>query len=143
MIREAAPVNRNTAVVLFGGGTLLLSPWIDRVPALLMAYYPGQEGGTALAEILFGRINPSGKLPFVIPCREDDFPDMDWSAAKQHYEYYYGYTKLEKESIRPLMPFVFGLSYTRFALSHAAFSTDRTVIWASCRIKNAGSVTGT
>ena len=69
------------------------------------------------AEILFGDVNPSGKLPFVIPQDEADLPQVDWEATEQYYGYYHGYTKLEKEGIAPLYPYGHGLSYTTFKVS--------------------------
>lgn len=117
LILAAGPENKNSAVVMIGGNTITMKEWQDCVGAALMAYYPGQEGGTAIAEILFGDVNPSGKLPFVIPADEKDLPQVDWEATEQYYEYYHGYTKLEKEGIAPLYPYGFGLSYTTFEIS--------------------------
>ncbi len=73
LINEAGPLNKNSAVVLIGGNMIMMTEWIDKVSSVLMAYYPGQEGGTAIAEILFGDVNPSGKLPFVVPYRKATF----------------------------------------------------------------------
>ena len=125
-------------VVLIGGNTITLKEWQDSVGAVLMAYYPGQEGGTALAEILFGDVNPSGKLPFVIPADEKDLPQVDWEATEQYYGYYHGYTKLEKEGIAPLYPYGHGLSYTTFKVSDAEFGTTEDGVAASCTVKNTG-----
>ena len=125
LIRAVAPENKNSVVVLMGGNTIMVSEWLDAVSAVLMAYYPGQEGGTAIAEILFGDVNPSGKLPFVIPERESDLPQVNWDTTEQWYDYYHGYAKLEKEGIEPLFPYGFGLSYTRFELSDAEFQVKK------------------
>jgi len=141
-IKTVGPVNENTIVVLIGGSTIIPTEWIDSVPAVLMAYYPGQEGGTALAEILFGKCNPSGKLPFVIPYRQEDLPTVDWNAEHQHYDYYHGYAKLEKEGTKPLFPFGFGLSYTSFEISQPQFFHDEENVYASCSVKNTSSSTG-
>ncbi len=148
LIRAVAPENKNSVVVLMGGNTIMMSEWLDAVSAVLMAYYPGQEGGTAIAEILFGDVNPSGKLPFVIPERESDLPQVNWDTTEQWYDYYHGYAKLEKEGIEPLFPYGFGLSYTRFELSDAEFlvKKDETgescAVQASCIIKNVGKREG-
>lgn len=141
-IREIGPCCRNTAVVLFGGGTIIPTEWMDAAPAILMAYYPGQEGGTALAEILFGKVNPSGHLPFVVPYREDELPAVDFTAEEVFYAYYHGYTRLEKNHIRPLFPFGFGLSYTSFALEQPEFSVEENMLCAACTVKNTGAVSG-
>ena len=143
LIQAAGPENPNSVVVLIGGNTITLKEWQDSVGAVLMAYYPGQEGGTALAEILFGDVNPSGKLPFVIPADEKDLPQVDWEATEQYYGYYHGYTKLEKEGIAPLYPYGHGLSYTTFKVSDAEFGTTEDGVAASCTVKNTGDRTGT
>lgn len=138
LILAAAPENMNSAVVLIGGNTLLISDWADQVSAVLMAYYPGQEGGRALAEILFGDVNPSGKLPFVLPERESDLPQVDWDTENQWYEGYHGYARLDQAGVKPLRPYGFGLSYTSFAYADAAFGVEGDTVWASCRVTNTG-----
>lgn len=143
LIRAAGPVNPKSAVVMIGGNTITMKEWQDCVGAALMAYYPGQEGGTAIAEIVFGDVNPSGKLPFVIPADEKDLPQVDWEATEQYYGYYHGYTKLEKEGIEPLYPYGHGLSYTTFAVDGASFAADGENVSATCKVKNTGAVAGT
>jgi beta-glucosidase len=98
MIRSAGPENKRSAVVLIGGGTILITGWKDSVSSILMAYYPGQEGGTAIAEILLGKLSPGGKLPFVLSVREEDLPRIQWDTENQWYDYYHGYRKLEKKT---------------------------------------------
>ena len=82
-------------------------------------------------KVIFGDVNPSGKLPYVVPVDEKDLPQVDWEATEQYYGYYHGYTKLEKEGIAPLYPYGFGLSYTTFACSDAKFGADEEKICAS------------
>jgi beta-glucosidase len=103
-----------------------------------MAYYPGQEGGRAIAEIIFGDINPSGKLPFVLPRQEEDLPRINWETTNVYYDYYHGYAKLEKEKIKPMLPYGFGLSYTSFRISDPWFDKNEKEFIASCRIQNTG-----
>lgn len=141
-IKAVGPVNQNSCVVLIGGNMILLEEWRESVSAILMAYYPGMEGGTAIAEILFGKVNPSGKLPFVITKREEDLPQIDWFADRQYYDYYHGYRKLQKEGLEPSFPFGFGLSYTRFSVSEAAFEAREGRIEASCTVRNIGEIKG-
>ena len=143
LIKAVGPVNKNSAAVLIGGNMVMITEWKDCVSAILMAYYPGMEGGKALAEILFGDVNPSGKLPFVLPYNESDLPQVDWDTTKQHYDYYHGYTKLEKEGVKPLLPYGFGLSYTTFQVSEASFAVEGDKVFATCKIKNTGKVEGT
>lgn len=143
LILAAGPVNKKSAVVMIGGNTITMKEWQDSIGAALMAYYPGQEGGTAIAEVLFGDVNPSGKLPYVVPVDEKDLPQVDWEATEQYYGYYHGYTKLEKEGIEPLYPYGFGLSYTTFEMSDPAFKCVDNQVCASCTVKNTGDKAGT
>ena len=139
LVHEISAVNSRTAVVLVGGGMIMMTEWIHEPAAVMMAYYPGQEGGTAVAEVLFGEVNPSGKLPFVVPYRTADLPKVDWFADDQYYEYYHGYTRLEKLGIEPLFPYGFGLSYTTFACSDLMASVEDGKLTAACRVKNTGT----
>lgn len=142
LIQEVGPINKNSAVILIGGNMIMMEEWKDCASSILMAYYPGMEGGTAIAEILFGDVNPSGKLPYVIPYNESDLPHVNWDTTSQHYDYYHGYTKLEKEGIRPSVPYGFGLSYTSFNISNARFGVEGDNIIAQCRVENIGERKG-
>lgn len=139
LIKEVGPVNPNSVVVMIGGSMIMMEEWKDYVNAILMAYYPGMEGGTALGQILFGDINPSGKLPFVIPKNESDLPEINWETDYQRYEYFHGYTKLDKEKIEAVYPYGFGLSYTKFDISNVSFSRSGNYIEARCDVTNEGS----
>jgi beta-glucosidase len=142
LLKEVGPVNENSVAVLIGGNMILMEEWKDCVSAVLMAYYPGMEGGTALAEILFGDVNPSGKLPYVVVKNEEDLPYVNWDTTSQHYDYYHGYTKLEKEGIEPAVPYGFGMSYTTFKVSAPEFSGSEQGITARCKVTNTGSREG-
>ncbi|WP_276929709.1 beta-glucosidase [Herbinix luporum] len=142
LIKAVGPMNDNSAVVLIGGNMIMIDEWKDSVSSILMAYYPGMEGGTAIAEILFGDVNPSGKLPFVIPVKESDLPQVNWDTEYQYYDYYHGYAKLEKEGVKPSVPYGFGLSYTSFEISEAEFTADNDYVSASCSVKNIGDMDG-
>lgn len=142
LIHAVSCANGNMAVVLIGGGVLITEPWLNWVPAALMAFYPGQEGGTALAQILFGDVNPSGKLPFAVPVCQAHLPDIRWGASEQHYGYYHGYAKLDKDGHAAALPFGFGLSYTQFSLTDIRFSLEEDAVCAACTVKNTGSMAG-
>ncbi len=142
LIQAVGPINRNSAAVLIGGNMIMMEEWKDSVSSILMAYYPGMEGGTAIAEILFGDVNPSGKLPYVVPHLESDLPQVDWDTTQQNYNYYHGYAKLEKEGIKPSVPYGFGLSYTTFKTFDSEFFSDEKYITASCKVKNTGDIAG-
>jgi len=122
LIRAVAAVNPNTIVVLNGGGSVDTEAWIDEVPALLDIWYAGQEGGTALAQILFGDANPSGRLPISWERRLSDNPSAAFyytAPGTNRITYgddiFVGYRGYAHNHIQPLFPFGFGLSYTDFA----------------------------
>ena len=143
LLKALLPENRNSIVTLMGGNTLLVNPWFRDAGAVIMAYYPGQEGGSALCELLFGLENFSGKLPFVLPEAESDLPSVNWDSENQWYDYYHGYAKLDHNGVKPLLPYGFGLSYTEFRCSDADFTVKDGAIQASCTLKNIGQRDGT
>lgn len=142
LIQAVGPMNKQSAVVLIGGNMIMIEEWKDAVSAILMAYYPGMEGGTAIAKTLFGDVNPGGKLPFVVPTSEEHLPQVNWDAHEIQYDYYHGYTRLDKAGITPSLPYGFGLSYTKFDISNAEFIVEHDEIEASCEVKNMGDITG-
>jgi beta-glucosidase len=124
MIRAAAKLNPRTIVILNAGGSVATADWIGEVSTFLDAYYPGQEGGTAIAEILFGRTNPSGKLPFSWERKWEDcaafgnYPEYGGPRNNTYKEgVFLGYRWFDAKGIAPLFPFGFGLSYTSFSYS--------------------------
>jgi beta-glucosidase len=121
LIHDMLAANKNSVVVLNAGGNVDMSAWIDNVPALLHAWYPGQEGGKAAAEILFGDVNPSGRLPATFERRWEDNPLHDNyypPAGTEKVAYkegiFVGYRGYEKNNTKPQFPFGYGLSYTTF-----------------------------
>ncbi len=150
LIEALAEANPNMAVILFGGSAVRL-PWIDKVPALLQVWYPGSEGGNAIADALFGNVCPSGKLPFSWPTELDDYAAHARSAyAADCVEYteglFSGYRWHDLEnSPAPLFPFGFGLSYTGFELEDAALEQSREdgiVAEIAVTVRNTGKVAG-
>lgn len=142
MIDAVAGANPKSVCVLIGGSAIMLEEWRDDVAAILYAYYPGMEGGRAIARALFGEVNPGGKLPFTIPTDAAHLPFFDKHADAIEYGYYHGYTKLEKESLRPAYPFGFGLSYTRFKIENASFRVQGGEVQACADITNVGDRSG-
>ena len=129
LINQIAATNKNTIVVVTSGGGVDMTPWVDHVPALLEAWYPGQEGGTALAQLLFGEFNPSGRLPISIERRWEDNPVHDTYYPKnggKKVEYtegvFMGYRYYDKSMTKLLFPFGYGLSYTSFAYKNLTIS---------------------
>lgn len=143
MISRITDVNKNSIVVLMGGNVIMTHSWKDTVRAILFAYYPGMEGGSALADILFGKVNPSGKLPFAIAESEEQYPSVNWRAKNQHYGYYHGYQKIDKDGGNYDYPYGYGLSYTSFELSNEKLvSSDENAAVVEVNVKNTGSRRG-
>ncbi len=142
LIQAVSKVNEQMAVVLIGGNMMMIEEWKAAAPAILMAYYPGMEGGTVIAETLFGDVNPGGKLPFVIVKQESDLPAVDWEATDITYNYYHGYAKLDKEGVAPSVPYGYGLSYTNFEMTDVNFKVDGDNVIACCKVKNTGEAAG-
>jgi beta-glucosidase len=145
-IHIAASVNKKVIVCLVAGSAVTVEEWHQEVPAILETFYNGMEGGNALARILFGDINPSGKLPFTVPVSENDLPPFDSYAENVDYGYYHGYTLFDKEKKAPRYPFGFGLSYTSFSISDMkidkAVITHADSILISVKVKNTGMKAG-
>ena len=142
LINAVAKVNEKCVVVLVGGSAILMEEWKEKVPSIVMAWYSGMEGGNALADILFGKVNPSGKLPFTIPKDPAQLPYFDVHVDEIEYGYYHGYTLMEKEKIEPSFPFGFGLSYTEYSYKNIRVESDKEKIIASVDIVNVGDMAG-
>lgn len=156
LIKETTLSNSNVIVVLVNGSPIAMEGWIDKVPTILEAWYPGMEGGTALANVLFGEVNPSGKLPVTFPKKLTDSPAHNSQRSfpgipdkkKPEFVYYdegvfVGYRYFDEKNIDPLFPFGYGLSYTNFELSNLKFhEINRETIRLSIDIMNIGSVSG-
>ena len=127
LIRAVLDANPRTLIVLNNGTPVTMEPWIDRVPGVIEAWLPGQEGGAALAAIIFGDVNPSGKLPDTLAVKRDDYPDtLNYPGRNETVNYaegiYVGYRHFDKEGIEPLFPFGYGLSYTTFTYKNLQVS---------------------
>jgi len=126
LIKRIAAKNRNTVVVIISGGGVDMQPWLGQVPAVLEAWYPGQEGGTAVAEIVAGDVNPSGHLAATFEKRWEDnpaynsyYPEQGSKARVVYKEgIFVGYRGYEHNHVTPQFPFGYGLSYTTFKYSN-------------------------
>lgn len=130
-VRQANP---RTVVVLLTGGPVDM-PWLGQVPAVLQAWYPGEEGGNALTAVLFGDVNPSGKLPISLPTSLADSPvsgPPQYPAVSGHYSYSeglrIGYRWYDTTGVAPLFPFGFGLSYTSFDFANLGVTTNGSAV---------------
>jgi beta-glucosidase len=153
LISKVAEANPNTIVVLNAGGNVYMANWLPKVKGLVHAFYPGQEGGTAVAEILLGLVNPSGKLPVSF--------EKEWVDNPTYNNYYdddkdmrvpykegllVGYRYYDTKKVAPMFPFGFGLSYTTFAYSNLKVDLDQTnskiAATVTFDVKNIGKVAG-
>ncbi|MFW9875739.1 MAG: beta-glucosidase [Candidatus Thorarchaeota archaeon] len=146
LILAIASVTKDCIVILEGGGPIITERWKNNVSVILMAWYPGMEGGTALGEILFGDINPSGKLPAVFPKSEDQLPFFDATIQQIEYGYYHGYKLMDKEGYEPAFPFGFGLSYTTYSYNNLRIDKNTInsdgEIQVSIDVSNNGNIAG-
>jgi beta-glucosidase len=162
-VQKAAAINPNTIVIVNSGGGINMSRWSEEVKAIVYAWYPGQNGNTALAEILAGKISPSGKLPFTIEKRFEDSPGYGYKPAEEPFdtgwdgdmlfdipinniEYkegiFIGYRWYDSKNIAPLYHFGFGLSYSSFEYSNIRISSHgfagNKTVRVLCDIRNTG-----
>jgi beta-glucosidase len=163
LVEAVTRANPRTAVVLETGGPVLM-PWLAQTAAVLEAWYPGQEGGEAIAEILSGAANPSGRLPVTFPISEGQLPHPKIQgdpagaptgpvgrggrygatfSALYDEGAVVGYKWFVERAERPLYPFGFGLSYTKFALSSLAVNVSGYRVNASAKVRNSGERAGT
>ena len=145
LIQKIAAVNKKTIVVLNAGGSVDTVKWLDKVPALLHTWYMGQEGGIALAQILFGEYSPSGKLPMSFERRLEDsstyqsyYSQPGTSSVAYTEGIFLGYRHYDRSSIKPLFPFGYGLSYTTFQYSDLQVTRDAGNVKVSFAVKNTG-----
>jgi beta-glucosidase len=150
LVEQVVAANPRTIVVLHTGSPITM-PWIEKVAAVVQAWFPGQECGNAIADVLFGDTNPSGKLPQTFPVRLEDTPtylDFPGENGKVYYGegLFVGYRYYDKKKVAPLFPFGFGLTYTTFdygplSLSAREIGPDDT-LQVSVEIANTGQRTG-
>ena len=151
LIEAVAKVNKNTIVVINAGGPVIMSKWIAQVPAVVDMWYGGQEGGNAIADVLFGDANPSGKLPVSFVKEWKDSPAYGhYPGEHLQVEYaegiYVGYRYFDRQKVEPLFPFGYGLSYTKFDYSDLKVSpgeaSSGTPVEVSLQVRNSGSRAG-
>lgn len=151
MITRIAAENANMVVVVNAGGGIAFKPWIDKVKGVLMAWYPGQEGGQAIAEILRGKLSPSGKLPISIeerlednPCYEnyhENMPGRELRSVEYREGVFMGYRGYDRTGVKPLFPFGFGLSYSTF--EYSGLTLEKTAggdVKVAFSVKNTGKM---
>lgn len=141
-ISNLASANPNTVVVITAGSPVEM-PWIDNVNAVLWGWYAGMDGGNALADILSGKIVPSGKMPFTLPYKYEDSPVARYGEhkagdCKYNEDILVGYRGFEYDGIKPMFSFAHGLSYSRFEYFDLKITTTNNGAEISCMVKNTG-----
>jgi beta-glucosidase len=149
LIKAVLKANPKTVVVLVGGGAIDMTQWVNETPSILQSWYSGMGGGTALAKIIFGEVNPSGKLPMSFPKKLEDNPsyvlgEYPGDGKNVHYydDIYVGYRYYDTYKVAPQFAFGHGLSYTSFQYSDLKLSTEGKNATATFTVKNTGKVAG-
>jgi beta-glucosidase len=145
LIHRACREFDKVIVNIIGGSAYIIEEWKEEAACILHSFYSGMEGGNALAEILSGKVNPSGHLPFTIAKSEDDYPDFLFPGSKTRdivYGYHHGYTLLDRDGKKAAYPFGFGLSYTEFKYSDISCSHSGNAYLVSLKVANTGNADG-
>lgn len=142
LISEAVATSRGPVVVVVMGGSAVVMPWLETTGATLQIWYPGMEGGHALADVLLGRSEPGGRLPFVLPRQEADLVGFDPDATSAVYDLFHGQWHLDRAGIEPHRPFGFGLGYTTFALRSATLERGGERVEVRATLTNTGDRDG-
>ena len=144
LITAVTAANPHTVVSIIAAGAVIMEEWIDQIPAVLMTWYAGAEGGHGLADVLLGRVDASGRLPFSIPKDESHLPFFDIDATEIKYDRWYGQNLLDKIGQEARFPLGFGLSYTTFSFADLRIGTlgRGDTIQIHVNVANEGSRTG-
>jgi beta-glucosidase len=143
LIAQVVAANPRTVAVVISGSAVVMEPWRHDVPAIVQLWYGGMEAGHALADVLLGRVDASGRLPCSIPRDEADLPAFDPDADAVTYDSWHGYWHLAREGREAAYPFGFGLSYTTWALSPPEVDDDGDTLVVRATLSNTGTRDGT
>jgi hypothetical protein len=142
LVATVAAANARTVVAIVAGSAVVIEPWAAAVPAVVQAWYSGMEGGHALADVLLGAVNPSGRLPFTVPTDAGHLPPFDRDADRALYDEWHGWWLLERDGHAAAYPFGFGLSYTTFALASAHVERAGDGLTVTAAVANTGGRAG-
>ena len=140
LVKAVAAANPRTIVVIVAGSAITLEEIRSEVPAILYAWYPGMEGGNAIADVLFGVAEPEGRLPFVIPTSTEHLPHWDPEASRETYDRWWGYRKLDRDHHEPAYPFGFGLGYGSHSIRSVTARSSSEGFTATVTIANTGAI---
>jgi beta-glucosidase len=144
LIPLLASANPNTIVTVTAGSAVAM-PWVDDVRAIVWSWYSGMEGGNALADIIIGKVSPSGKMPFTLPVKLEDCPahkygEYQRDSVRYNEDIYVGYRGFEKDGTRPMFAFGHGLSYANFEYSDLTLKDTGDAIEVSFSVKNVSDI---
>ena len=146
LIQAVAAANPQTLVVLVTSSAVITEAWREKVAGILVSWYCGMEGGHALADLLLGRANPSGKLPCVFPRSPDQLPFFNRNAVVIEYDLYHGYRLMDRDRQEPAFPFGFGLSYTSYLYTNLSLDLQQAnpgqTVTAAVTVTNTGGMAG-
>lgn len=145
LINKVSEANKNLVVVYVGGSAIDMRKWEGNVPSIIFSWYSGMEGGNALARILYGDVNPSGKLPFTIAENTDDYPYFNPYTDSITYGYYHGYSLFEKYKKEIAYPFGHGLSYSTFKYENfnlVNYNPQDSILYFSVDLTNNSNIGG-
>jgi beta-glucosidase len=138
LIAAAASTGKPVIVVIVSGSAIMVEQWHDQAAAILQTFYAGMEGGTALANLLFGAVSPSGKLPFTVAKQASDYPYFDKDADQITYDHWHGYSKFDRDGTTPRYAFGHGVSYASFAYRAAKARVSGDMVQAQISVTNTG-----
>ncbi|MFN8284453.1 MAG: glycoside hydrolase family 3 N-terminal domain-containing protein [Chitinophagales bacterium] len=146
MMLKIAAINKNVVAYIIGGSAIMMEEFRKQIPAIVFSGYYGANGAATIPDVLFGKINPSGKLPFTIPSDLKQLPALPNLVKTIEYDYFHGYTLMDKLNETPAFSFGFGLSYTQFQYSNANINkksySENDTIKIEIDIKNTGAQNG-
>jgi beta-glucosidase len=143
LIRAVAAAAPRTVVVIVSAGAVIIEEWRDEVPAIVLGWYSGSEGGAALADVLVGAVDAAGRLPYSVPADESHLPFFDRDATAITYDRWFGQRKLDRDGHEAAFPLGFGLSYTSFVIDSLVIdAVDDETFTASVTVANRGSRDG-
>jgi beta-glucosidase len=143
LVLAAAAAHRRVVVAVMAGSAVVTEAWRQAVPALLLTWYPGMEGGHALADVLLGREEPGGRLPFVVPTAETHLPRFDPDADAETYGLLHGQWLLDASGHRAAYPFGYGLGYATPSIEGVEVEADGTDLVVRATVRNTGARAGT
>ena len=142
LIRAVSVANPRTVVAVVAGSAVVISEWDELVPAVVQSWYSGMEGGHGLTDVLTGRVEAGGRLPFSVPSTESDLPAFEVDATAFTYDSWHGYWHLARTGTAPAYPFGFGLSYTSFSLEAADVKAVDNTVQVRATVRNTGARPG-